>query len=184
MEKKVFGYESFFLFHQGDPKGLIHFYAHYRRYIEIWLISFPIKSDLKEDITHETLIKALERRTTFKDISHLQGWLKKVAIYAAISCVRKDISERNKMEGSRYLSDLIELGASLEEEHTQLHQRLFKSLSALPQISREIIVLFFYQDKSNSEIARRLNLTVNAVVARKSRALKFLRQDMGDPGFG
>ncbi|HEY4064984.1 MAG TPA: sigma-70 family RNA polymerase sigma factor [Puia sp.] len=184
MKKGEFGYESFVLMKQGDRGAEVQFYTYFRRHIRIILMSFPMDTQLRDDIVQETLTKALQSREIFKDTDHLAKWLKRVAINATISYRRSNTSENNKREGYGYLSELIDYAASLEAEHTHLHQRLFKCISDLPLISRRVIILTFWHGRSVHEIARQLNISVNAVVARKCRALKFLRDQMGDPGFG
>lgn len=63
-----------------------------------------------------------------------------------------------------------ELLADAEERANKLEE----ALAALPDGYREVLELYYYQEKSAKEIAEELGLSVNAVTTRLSRARKLL----------
>lgn len=177
------GYDLFARFQKGDSRALSSIYEQYHFFVELNTVVLPNGDLGKELIINDTFLKAWDRRSTFQSIDHFERWLKVVATRASISRLRSIASEKKKIGGASLLFENIESAVPSEEEHTILHQRLSGCITALAPISRMIIVAAFWDEKSNSEIANQLNLTVNAVVARKSRALKFLRSQMVNPEF-
>jgi RNA polymerase sigma-70 factor (ECF subfamily) len=184
MKKGEFGYESFDLFKKGHRQIFDHFYEHFGEWIILSLRKIADKDFLREDIINLALIKAWNHRETFEDIAHLKSWLYCVVRNDVISILRSQTSEKKKIDGFRYLSKTLDQTTTTEEDHTRLHERLSRSINDLSPLNRQIIELAFMEEKSNQEIALQLNLTLNAVVARKSRALNFLRLQMLGPGFG
>ncbi len=65
-----------------------------------------------------------------------------------------------------------------EAEITVRDELLAKALSALPPQKRDVLLLSYFMDWSNREIARRFSLTESAVTARRSRALDRLRKEL------
>lgn len=65
-----------------------------------------------------------------------------------------------------------ELLAEAEERANKLDE----AMAALPDDYREVLELYYYQEKSVKEIAEDLGLTVNAVTTRLSRARKVLEE--------
>jgi len=178
------GCDLFARFQQGDLRALSSIYEHYQFFVVVNTVALPSGDVYKEHIINDTFLKAWDRRTTFQSLNHFERWLRVVTTRASISRLRSIASEKRRKEGVGFLFENVESATPSEEEHTILLQRLSRCITALAPISRMIIVSAFWGEKSNSEIANQLNLSVNAVVARKSRALKFLRSQMViNPGF-
>ena len=172
------GYDVFARFQQGDLRAFSSIYEHYQLLVEMNTVVLPNGDLGKELIINDTFLKAWDKRATFQSLNHFERWLRVVTTRASISRLRSIASEKKKKEGVGFLFENVESAIPSEEEHTIRYQRLSGCITALAPISRMIIVSAFWGEKSNSEIANQLNLTVNAVVARKSRALKFLRSQM------
>jgi RNA polymerase sigma-70 factor (ECF subfamily) len=62
----------------------------------------------------------------------------------------------------------------------ELGQRVAKAVSALPVRQREVLVLCFYEGRSNVEAAELLDLTVGAVESLLVRARRALRATLSD----
>ena len=64
---------------------------------------------------------------------------------------------------------------------SDLHQVLWAALADLPRQQRATLVLRYYEDLSNSEIAEVLGVSAGTVKSNASRALAALRQRAGAP---
>ena len=126
-----------------------------------------------EDIVQEAFIKLWDRKESFKDLTSLNAFL-----YLSIknSCINylKHIKVADK-----YLSTLEEpvdhqlmVHKMIEAEVlTEIH----KAILGLPEGSRKIIQLSYFEGLSNQQVADHLNISINTVKTQKIRALRALR---------
>jgi RNA polymerase sigma factor (sigma-70 family) len=181
--KKKFDEKSFAGFQAGNPQDYTLMYNYYYKTVHFVTILLPETDPYKLVIIDDTFFKAWERKESFPSIVHLVRWLRLVAYYKTISRLRECAVEKKHLEGLSYVSEKTEDGANPEEAHEKKNEWLKKHLVGLPPVSQLIIRLSFWEKKSNAEIARILNLSIEAVATRKCRILKLLRARMVNPGF-
>ena len=70
-----------------------------------------------------------------------------------------------------------DMDTELLAEAEERANKLDKAMAALPDDYREVLELFYYEDKTTKEIAEDLGLTVNAVTTRLSRARTLLEEN-------
>ena len=57
--------------------------------------------------------------------------------------------------------------------------RLAEALNALPQDGRDILLMYFFLDMADREIAERMNMARRTVNARRQKAYRLLKELMG-----
>ena len=57
--------------------------------------------------------------------------------------------------------------------------RLAEALNALPQDGRDILLMYFFLDMADREIAKRMNMARRTVNARRQKAYRLLKELMG-----
>ena len=57
--------------------------------------------------------------------------------------------------------------------------RLAEALNALPQDGRDILLMYFFLDMADREIAKRMNMARRTVKARRQKAYRLLKELMG-----
>lgn len=146
-------------------------------------IAFAGTGDLggSEDIAQETFLAAWQQRAELRDPARLGGWLCGIArnlarqwqrTRAARSWAAVDREERS--------SDWVDLRPGpdqrvISEEEQQL---VWRSLESIPEIYREVLVLYYRQSQSISEVSVLLGVSEEVIRQRLSRGRNLLRQEV------
>lgn len=142
----------------------------------LYRVSFD--RDVAEDLTSEVFIKAFENFHRFDRTRSFKTWIFTIAHNHLINFVtgrRQTVS----------LDEAIAIGADKEtaknfgeEVDTKvLTEEIFSMVSELPESQRELVVMRYVNDLSNSEIASVLRKDEGAVRTALSRAVSALRAE-------
>lgn len=133
---------------------------------------------LAEDIVQELFISLWNRRESLQIRTSLQTYLFTSNRYQIIKAVRSRVQNsslfQNLEERILTSSDSDALLYSKE-----LRDRVTKIVSQLPEKCREIFLLSREQQLSNTEIARKLNISVKTVENQITIALRKIREALG-----
>lgn len=119
-----------------------------------------------EDAVQETFLKAYQAHGRFRGDCSEKTWLTRIAINQCKTLLRR--------RPPLFLEEIPEP----EYEPGFRDDTVVKAVLSLPRKSREVILLYYYQELSAREIARLLRLTEGAVCARLSRARAQLRETL------
>lgn len=128
-------------------------------------ISFSYMKNLSdaEDITQEVFIKLLEKKPSFQSTEHEKAWLIRVAINLSKDKLKSSYFKNTApLEG-----DFIDI--------TKEDNEIIEAVLMLPLKYRSIVLLYYYEDYSISEVANILNLKDSTVGSQLSRARKLLK---------
>ena len=117
-----------------------------------------------EDIAQESVARACARWAKVGDYSH--AWVSKVSANMAIDTIR-----RRRREQSDLNAPLGTVGDPYVEERLDLAA----SLAKLPRRQREVVVLRYLADMSETEVANQLNVSAGTVKQHASRGLRSMR---------
>ncbi len=134
-------------------------------------VAFRILGDRgdAEDVAQETLARAVLRWSRLHE--HPEGWVTRVASNLAIDRQRK--RQRRLQIPTGPIRVVDEFDAERED--------LVRALRRLPRRQREVVVMRYLGDLSESESARALGCSVGAVKTHASRGLAALRRHLGRP---
>ena len=118
-----------------------------------------------EDVTQEVLIKLYREKRDFESMEHVKRWL-----------IRVTVNQSRKLFRSpwRRVEPLEDYAQTLGFEHEEDHD-LFLAVMQLERKYRIVVVLYYYEGYSTSEIASMLGVPVNTVSTRLARARAKLR---------
>ena len=122
-----------------------------------------------EDLLQTALVKTYQVWHRIRDISALEGYVRRTMATTAISWWRQ---RRHREEVVEHPPDQVgpdDAQARLDRD------ALWDQLRRLPAQQRAVIVLRYYEDLSESEIAGMLGVSAGAVKRHASRALATLR---------
>ena len=143
-----------------------------------------------EDLAQETFVQAYKSLPSMKEPEKVGFWLCGIARNITNKWLtrkrRNDYSLEGLMVEVPWLeNEMLPLPHHTSEEtplerlhQTQTHQLLWRCLMNLPEISQEVLFLFYMRDMKQQEIARFLDISLTAVRNRLSDARKRLQKEM------
>ncbi|MBB3312232.1 RNA polymerase sigma-70 factor (ECF subfamily) [Rhizobium sp. BK196] len=151
------------------PFDVIGQLAALRRYAR----SLVRNSDEAEDLVHDALIRAFEKRKSFRSGGNLRTWLLSILHNAHIDRVRQARSLTRRHDEAA-----VEAEQSLPaaQEHAVRLQQVRNAFFDLPEEQREALHLVAIEDLSYQEAANALGIPVGTLMSRISRARAQLRE--------
>jgi len=133
-----------------------------------------------ENLIQDVFLNLWENRQKVEKNSSIQYYLFSIAYNSAISVIRKKTREANFIEFLRSLPEITEEAVNVELEYNELTNKLDEIIKALPQRQKEVYLLHRVEGLKYSEIAERLKISVNTIENHMSRALKTIREKLGN----
>lgn len=131
-----------------------------------------------EDSAQETFLKVYQNLGRYDRERSFPTWLLSIAAHHCIDKLRRrrftSISIDEDEEGQTELPDRSAPDPETETERKEEKDRLHHLLQSLEPIDRAAVVMRYWNDCSEDEIARTLHLTVPAVKSRLHRARRAL----------
>jgi len=134
-----------------------------------------------EDAAQETFLRAFQHLQRYDHARPFGTWLLSIAAHYCIDRLRRrrfSFTSFDEDEDGHALElpDTAAPSPELETVHREQREQLQGYLQKLNSVDRAAIVLRYWHDCSEAEIAATLNLTVSAVKSRLHRA----RRELGD----
>ena len=163
-------------FGRGDEDALRRAYDEYGRLVYT-LCRRTLGGDAAADATQEVFVAAWQRRGQFDpDRGSLAGWLVGIARNKVIDLLRAQSRRPNVVSDGVDGSEPSPNSAGVEDLADRL--LLADALSTLPERSRRVLELAFYDDLTHPEIAARTALPLGTVKSDIRRGLSRLRRHL------
>lgn len=135
--------------------------------------------DSSEGVVQEVFVALWHKRESIDPGKSVKSYLYTAVKNRCINYIRDHKKFRS------YVLDVeIELEVPVEEEKPfeaeELKKRIEEALGKLPPRCREVFELSRFEEKKYNEIAAALNISVKTVEVQMSKALKILREELGD----
>ncbi len=139
----------------------------------------PDESDCK-DIVHNVFLNLWQKREGLDLSESLKGYLFKSVYNRCLNHLRdqKKILHKDLEFEPDALANYAESNDYLEE--SELEMRIKNAVDNLPEKCRKIFILNRFEEKKYSEIAEIHGVSVKAIEAQMSKALKLLREQLID----
>jgi RNA polymerase sigma-70 factor (ECF subfamily) len=125
-----------------------------------------------EDLVHDALVRAYERRSTFRSGANLRNWLLSILHNTFIDGYRRRQAELRREAEAAGLADLT----FPAEQESRLHlQQVSRAFVALPEEQRAVLHLVAIEGLAYQEAANALNIPIGTLMSRLSRARAALR---------
>jgi len=129
-----------------------------------------------EDIVANAFYKLYHARTGLRSYEHVKRWMYVIVRNEAIDYLRARTRARENQYDIAYLeSGLVEM-AETERIKANLLQDMYKEIEKLPRQRKTILRLYFFEQKSTTEIAEQLELSPQTVLNHKTKAIDSLRK--------
>lgn len=140
-----------------------------------WLVTRDAHA--AEDVFQNMALKAITRKVVFENESALLSWAFIVVRREGIDWLRRH--QRITLEMDDELVDLLNQDWVVKQKHAPAGGRLealSQCLESLPEKSRSLLNLKYFEGLNGSEMAARIGIDLNAVYKRLSRLHHALRQ--------
>jgi RNA polymerase sigma-70 factor (ECF subfamily) len=156
---------------QGDEEAFASLVDLYQ--VPVFNLCFRMLGDSNEaeEAAQETFLRAFLGIKRYDRSKSFSTWLLSIAAHYCIDQLRRRKMTLVPLEALPYeeIADPLPSPESSLNVHEQ-QQKVRALLNALNPTDRAIVVMYYWQDMSNEQIAQALNLTVSAVKSRLHRA--------------
>ena len=133
-------------------------------------------SSMAEDAVQETFLKAYKNLHSFRGESSEKTWLIRIAIN-----VCKDMQRTAWFRIIGRMVNLDDVQIPQVQEH-DVKSAVVAEIMRLPKKLKEVVLLYYYEDMNQSEIAEILNVSITTVHRRLEKARALLK-DMLEGGY-
>ncbi len=137
-------------------------------------IRFVYSKQVAEDIVSEVFCRFWDDRIFQKINTSYRAYLFKSVRHAAYNYIKFELSR--KSSGQKFAHDQDPSDPNEILQYDELYQLLDKTINALPQQCKKVFVLSRMENKRYLDIAAELNISVKAIEAHISKALRILRK--------
>jgi RNA polymerase sigma-70 factor, ECF subfamily len=150
----------------GDASALGRFVERYQRLVFSVCWKLLGQREEAEDITQESLLRALKHLATWDQLRPLEPWL----IRIAVNRCRTRLSQRRELP----ISELGHVVARSESQSTDLAAEIDRAVAGLRPEYRECFVLFYHQELPVEQVAELLEVPTGTVKTWLFRARRQL----------
>lgn len=168
----------------GDKSALAEVDARFGGELRAFCQRMVYDESLAEDIVQDVLMTFCELDQAARPVDSLRGWLYRVARNRAIDALRKmhPKARLSAVQTSReiWAKPAIPLdpattpaGRAVKMDRTR---RVQLAIDAMEDDLREVVIMYFFQGLSRSEVSEAVGLTLSGTKARLAKATKVLRE--------
>ncbi len=155
----------------------------YRKYIKrLYRFSYSIlkSTEEAENIVQDVFLTLWLNRGKVEKDSSIKYYIFTIAYNMAISIIRKKAKDAQFIEYVKTLQVFTQEPVDLQIEYNELDEKLNKIIKALPVRQKEVYQLHRIEGLKYAEISERLNISINTIENHMSRALKTIREKLGN----
>jgi len=132
-------------------------------------------SDQAEEIVQDAMVAVHQRRTQFETDGHAAAYLRTAVVNRCRSAHRhRDVVQRYRPE------ETTPPGPEELTGRHETHDEVLRALRTLPQRQQEVLVLRYYSEATEAEIAETLGISRGAVKSHAHRGVQALRAALAD----
>ncbi len=157
---------------RGDQQAMRHLYDAFQRAMLTTAFRITNNRPDAEDAVQEAFVESFQKIGQLRQTRRYGGWLKRIVINKCLDKQRKHL----RWEAPRQiLPDTTDeetwyVGIPLEEIRQAIQQ--------LPDGSREVLVLYLFEDYKHREIAEQLGISISTSKSQYQYALRRLRTQL------
>ncbi|HWK66200.1 MAG TPA: sigma-70 family RNA polymerase sigma factor [Rhizobiaceae bacterium] len=126
-----------------------------------------------EDLVHDTLVRAYERRNTFHHDGNLKRWLLSILHNVHVDAIR---SQRSAAVRERQVASSVETEEQPPQDHAVRLKQVRQAFFNLPEEQRAALSLVSIEGLSYQEAAEALGIPLGTLMSRIGRARARLRE--------
>jgi RNA polymerase sigma-70 factor (ECF subfamily) len=163
---------------RADREAFAALFAYYAPRVKGQAMRFGLPADIAEDVAQETMLSVWRRAGQFDPArGNASAWVFTIAVNARTDRLRRDARLNNAapLDGAA-----LDIAGPPASEESLDGARLAALVESLPPEQRRVVMMTFFRDASQSEIARALGTPLGTVKSRLRLALAKLREALGE----
>ncbi|WP_053374326.1 RNA polymerase sigma factor SigY [Paenibacillus sp. FJAT-27812] len=159
---------------RGDSRALSELLRQHYSFLYQYVLKVTMNKTRAEDITQETMLKAIEKIATFQYKAKFSTWLITIASRLVVDRIRRNELEKNWIQSEQSMH-------AIRFETLQRGDDWPAALQALGELSSDIripVLLKYYYGYAQEEISTMLDIPVGTVKSRLHNGLKQLRKEL------
>jgi RNA polymerase sigma-70 factor (ECF subfamily) len=132
-----------------------------------------------EEAVQDAFLRAWRFRDSLSSVPSIRPWLYRVVVNSCYSKLRQEIPHRDRRAGDEQLSAMpaADAGPATTAERTEIAETVLSALQRLPVSLRVPVVLRYYADLSERDIALAIGRRQGTVKSRLHEARRRLADD-------
>ena len=163
-------------FREGDKEAFRWVYDRMSRPLTYFVENIIHSQADSEDIVANAFYKLFHARAGMKSYEHVKRWLYVIVRNESIDYLRLKTKKRESQHDLAYLETGIDEQIETERVKAVLFQSILQEIEKLPRQRKAILRLYFFEQKTTSEIAEMMQLNSQTVLNHKAKALESLRK--------
>jgi RNA polymerase sigma-70 factor (ECF subfamily) len=164
---------------QGSDEAFTNLVDAYQKHVYNLCFRMLGEPESAEDAAQETFLRAYQHLHRYDRKRPFATWLLSIAAHYCIDCLRRRkftiaSLDQDEDESGLEFPDVDAPNPESEVVHSEQREQMQGLLKRLDSVDRAAIILRYWNDCSEAEIAETLNLTVSAVKSRLHRARREL----------
>jgi RNA polymerase sigma-70 factor (family 1) len=163
----------------GDARAFHLVHREYYRSLIYYAYKMVQLMPAAEDVVSDSFCKLFLSRARMENMGHVREFLYRVTRNASIDLIRSKVKEKAVQKDLLHLAggegDNKESFAVVEAETLD---KIYREIENLPEKSRQVFKLYFFEEKSTTEISEALQIHPQTVLNHKSSAVKNLRSKL------
>ena len=156
----------------GEADAMREFVVEYEVRLRRWITRLSGWRTNTDDLLQEVLVQVWRKASSFRGQGPLEGWVRRIAVNRC----RNDLRRRLTFERFVHAFGRTRSEAECRDESNDAVDELKSALNRLRPNDRTLLVLFYLEELSGEEVAEALNIRVDAVHVRLSRARQRLKR--------
>lgn len=168
-------------FATGDPAAFRavykQLYLPVLRFVEQWVGN----TQDAEELTADTFVKLWNNRERFETLEYIRAFIHVTARNACINFLKQlrvKTARQEELEAQLAMDTAPDF--ALQEIRQELMKLVYAEVEQMPKKMKEIFLLSYAEGLKSSEIAQRLNLSVQTVRNQKANAIRLLKIGFAD----
>ena len=167
---------------KGDQKAFQNFVEKYQKPIFSYLYRFLYQNkEAAEDITQIVFLKVYQNLNNIDGTKSIKSWIFRIAHNEAANYLRSSSRKKESLLDDEQWSKFSNPDDQKEDISDQYGEIIQLALKKIKPKYREVIVLYYFEEKSYDEIAEILNSstsTIGTLIRRAKQQLKKILDNM------
>lgn len=159
---------------RGDSRALSELLRQNYSFLYQYALKVTMNKTRAEDVTQETMLKAIEKIATFQNKAKFSTWLITIASRLVVDRIRRNELEKHWVQEEQSLRSIRYTTLQRGDEWPEALQ----ALGDLSSDTRIPVLLKYYYGYSQEEISSMLDIPVGTVKSRLHNGLKQLRKEL------